>query len=62
MNQYQKRVKIRRLSFPVDGCYNYFAEIQRSVDCGRTFYFCGEGKYFRTIAEALAHRKKLLSI
>lgn len=36
-----EKVKIEKLSFPIDGVYNYNALIFRSVDGGKTFLHCG---------------------
>ena len=47
MKQY---CKIEKLNFPVEG-YEYNVQIWRSVD-GNNYYYCGDGKYFRTQAEA----------
>ena len=47
MKQY---CKIETLNFPIDG-YQFNVQIWRSVD-GVRFYYCGCGKYFRTMEEA----------
>lgn len=39
---------------PVDG-YEYFSQIWRSVDGGRTFMYCGRSRDFHTQAEAEAY-------
>ena len=59
MNQYQKRIEIHELHFPVDG-YRFDVQVWRTADCGRTWYYCGEGKYFKTIEEVLAYQRDFL--
>lgn len=51
-------VKIKKLTFLADG-YSYNAQIWRSVDGGKTFWYCGSGKYFRTEEEAEAYKKQI---
>lgn len=46
-----ERLEIHELFFPVDG-YKFNVQIWRSVD-GNNWYYCGDGKYFRTIEEVL---------
>lgn len=46
-----KKRKIEKLSFPVDG-YNYNVMEWRSVDGGKTFWYCGYGKFCKTLEEA----------
>lgn len=46
-----KKRKIEKLSFPVDG-YNYNVMEWRSVDGGKTFLYCGYGKFCKTLEEA----------
>lgn len=53
-----EKVKIESLYFPVDG-YQYNAQIWRSVNGGETFWYCGCGEYFRTLAEAEAYKKEI---
>lgn len=51
-----EKVDIKKLSFPIDNIYNYNAMIFRSVDGGKTFIYCGFGKYFATLEEAKAYK------
>ena len=51
-----EKKKIEKLSFPVDG-YNYNVQIVRSVDGGKTWWYTGFGKYFRTLEEAQEYAK-----
>ena len=53
-----ERVEIKEMSFPVYG-YNYNAMILRSVDGGKTFWYCGCGKYFRTFKEAETYKNEI---
>ena len=46
-----ERVEIEKLAFPVDG-YIYNAKVFRSVDNGKTFWYCGTGKYFKNLQDA----------
>ena len=50
-------VRIEKLYSPVHG-YNYNAQIWRSID-GKKFYYCGFGKYFRTLEEAEEYKKEI---
>lgn len=54
-----EKVKIEKLSFPIDGVYNYNALIFRSVDGGKTFLHCGYGKYCKTFEEAEAYKNEI---
>lgn len=52
---YIRKVEIKEFSIPVDG-YCYDAQIWGSVDGGKTWWYCGHGKFFRTLAEAEAYK------
>lgn len=52
-------VKIKKLNYPIDNTYKYDAQLYRSVDGGRTFYHCGEGRYCKTFAEAKEYKAKI---
>lgn len=52
------RVNIHKNYYPIDG-YKYDAQIVRSVDGGRTFYHCGEGRYCKTYKEARQYKSKI---
>ena len=54
-----EKVEIKKLSFPVGNIYNYHAMIFRSVDNGKTFAYCGCGKYFATFEEAEAYKAEI---
>lgn len=41
-----RKVVIEKLNEPVGVNYNYNAKIFTSVDNGKTFHYCGNGKYF----------------
>ena len=42
---------VRGLAFPVDG-YRYHTMVWRSTDSGRTYFYCGDGKYSRDWEDA----------
>ena len=52
--------KIERTSFPLDGIYNYNAQVWLSLD-GKNYYYTGHGKFFRTEAEAIAYKEEVES-
>ena len=56
-----RKVKIEKLSEPVGVNYNYNARIFTSVDNGKTFYYCGNGKYFQTLKEAKKYKNEVES-
>ena len=47
-----KKYRVEKLHFPVDGVYNYNVQELTSVDGGQTFWYCGFGKFCRTLEEA----------
>ena len=55
------KVKIEKLSEPVGVNYNYNARIFTSVDNGKTFHYCGNGKYFQTFKQAKEFKKEVES-
>ena len=55
------KVKIEKLSEPVGVNYNYNARIFTSVDNGKTFHYCGNGKCFQTLEEAKKYKKEVES-
>ena len=54
-----RKVKIEKLSEPVGVNYNYNARIFTSVDNGKTFNYCGNGKYFQTLNQAEEFKKEI---
>ena len=56
--QVLERVRIEKLSFPVQG-YRYNAQIWRSIDGGKTFCYCAYGKYFRDLWQAIQYKKAI---
>lgn len=50
--------RIEKTSFPLDGQYNYSAEVDLSTDEGKHYYHCGIGKYTRTFEEAVEYCKQ----
>lgn len=55
------KVKIEKLSEPVGVNYNYNAKILTSVDNGKTFQYCGNGKYFQTLKQAEEYKTAIES-
>ena len=54
-----QKVVISKLSFPVDG-YLYNAQIVRSVDSGKTFWYCGNGKFCKSREEAVNYAESII--
>ena len=52
-----RRINLEQLHFPVDG-YLYIVKTLTSVDGGKTFWYSGNSKYFKTEAEALDYKKQ----
>lgn len=52
MEPFVKKYRVEKLHFPVDGIYNYNVQELISVDGGNTFWYCGSGKFCRTLEEA----------
>ena len=52
------KVHIHPLNFSFEG-YTVNAQIYTSVDGGKTFYYCGNGKYFKTLEEALLFKAEV---
>lgn len=46
------KYKVEKLHFPIDGIYNYDVQEWRSVDNGKTWWYCGYGRYCQTLKEA----------
>lgn len=55
------KIVIEKLSEPVGINYNYNAKIFTSVDNGKTFRYCGNGKYFQTLEEAEKYKNEVES-
>ena len=55
------KVKIEKLSEPIGVNYSYNARILTSVDNGKTFHYCGNGKYFQTLKQAEEFKKEVES-
>jgi len=55
-----KKYKIEKLHFPVDGVYNYNVQELTSVDGGKSFWYCGFGKFCRTLEEANEYINSML--
>lgn len=53
-----RKYKVVRLHFPVDG-YRYNVQILTSIDNGRTYYYCGQGRYCKTIHDCLEYIRQV---
>lgn len=51
-----KRYQVEALAYPVDG-YTHMVKTLTSVDGGRSFYYCGNSRYFRAKQEAEEHAR-----
>lgn len=47
-----RKYVIEKLAFPLDGIYNYNAKVLTSTDGGKTYWYCGIGKFCKTEEEA----------
>ena len=56
-----RKVEIKKLNEPVGVNYNYNARIFTSADNGKTFHYCGNGKYFQTLEEAEKYKNEVES-
>lgn len=54
-----KKYRVEKLHFPVDGVYNYNVQELSSVDNGQTWWYCGFGKFCRTLEEANEYVRKM---
>lgn len=54
-----KKAKIIRLASPIQG-YRYSVQLLTSVDGGKTFYYCGNGRYFRELRQAVQYKREVL--
>ena len=53
------KAKIEKMAFSVGGVYDYNVMIYRSIDGDKSFYYCGSGKYFKTLEEAEKFKKEI---
>lgn len=49
-----RKYKIEKCSFPIDGIYTHNAQVWLSVDGGKSWYYCGIGKFCKSEADAIA--------
>lgn len=54
----KRKYNIEKTSYPLDGIYNYNAQVWLSVDGGETFCYAGIGKFAKTKEEAQAWCEK----
>lgn len=52
-----RKYRIERPSYPFDG-YRYNVQVLVSTDYGRTFCYCGIGRFCKTANEALDYIRK----
>lgn len=50
----KRKYNIEKLAFPVDGKYNFNAQVLTSVD-GENYYYCGIGKFVETVQDAIIY-------
>ena len=55
----RKKKVLEELKLPVD-CYKYIVKILVSVDMGKTYYYCGNSKYFKSKEDALKFQKEVI--
>lgn len=53
-----KRAIVEKLDQRVHG-YRYNVRIETSTDGGKTFYYCGNGRYFKTFEEAENYKNEI---
>lgn len=53
-----KRAIIEKLYQPVHG-YKYNVQIETSTDGGKTYLYCGNGRYFKTFEEAENYKNEI---
>ena len=53
------KVNIRKNYYPIAGVYKYDAQVVRSIDGGKTYYHCGEGRYCKSYKEAKDYKSKI---
>lgn len=46
----KRKFRTEKLKFPVDG-YKYNVQVLTSIDGGKNYYYCGIGKFCKTIEE-----------
>ena len=54
-----KKYRVEKLHFPLDGVYEYNVQEFTSVDGGKTFWYCGFGKFCKTLEEANEYVQKM---
>ena len=57
-NMIKRKYNIEKTVFPIDGIYNYNAQVFISVDGGKNYYYCGIGKFCKTEKEAQEYIEK----
>lgn len=57
MADVKRKYNIEKLNFPVDG-YEYNAQVYISIDGGKSYYYCGIGKFTKTEQEAKEYCKQ----
>ena len=53
------KVVIEKNYYPIAGIYKYNAQKVNSVDGGKSFYYCGEGRFCKTLKEANAYKREV---
>jgi len=57
MSKIKFRYGIEKMYFPVDG-YTHNAQVYTSVDAGKTYYYCGIGRFTKSEDEAIEYCKE----
>ena len=47
----KREYKVEKMSYPLDGVYNYNVQVWVSVDGGKSYWYAGIGKYCRNKRE-----------
>ncbi len=48
----RRKYQIDSTTYPIDGIYNFDAKVFLSVDGGENYYYCGIGRFCKTLHEA----------
>lgn len=48
----KRKYNIENTSYPIDGIYNYNVQVLISVDGGNNYYYCGIGRFTKTLSDA----------
>jgi len=60
MKKAKRKIIIKKLHLPIEN-YAYDVQLITSVDGGKNYYYCGFGKFAKTLTEARKIKKQLLA-